>query len=360
MNLTNHKLIMDYLTEIIKEKKDIENYKLPSERILANKFNISRKPIRQAYQKLADRGLVNAIHGKGYYINNSTASNANLLLSFKRKSKLSLIIPSVETRFSQEITGGINSFCAKNDLDFSIHISNNDPEKELELLHMLPHLDTNGIILFPTDTSNISNKTLKNLLPNRYPLTVIDRKLSSVKCCTVSTNHYTSMVEATRFLHQKGYTKITYAAVSSPGVSSLEERMQGFRHGLFKYYQVLESRSFLELPTEKSQQKAACVNFLKKYPDTEVIIICCTHASLVVDAAQELNISIPDSLKLMFYDNELTPALRRTLNPYLINQEPVALGYQAAQLCYDQMHGNMQVSSKLLSTNIQDPDIYTT
>ena len=91
MNLTNHKILTDYLTKLINEKKEIENYKLPSERVLANKFNISRKPIRQAYQRLVDRGWVNAIHGKGYYINNSIANNPSILYAYNKTSKLSLI-----------------------------------------------------------------------------------------------------------------------------------------------------------------------------------------------------------------------------------------------------------------------------
>ena len=65
---TLYKRILQELNSIIIENKNIKNYKLPSERALAAKFNSSRPPIRMAYQQLVNQGLVEVIHGKGYFI----------------------------------------------------------------------------------------------------------------------------------------------------------------------------------------------------------------------------------------------------------------------------------------------------
>ena len=55
--------IMDQVERLILEGKVRPGQKLPSERALAEEFDVSRPTVREAIQKLEARGLVQRRHG---------------------------------------------------------------------------------------------------------------------------------------------------------------------------------------------------------------------------------------------------------------------------------------------------------
>jgi len=100
--------IENYIMEVIRQNASIPNYKLPSERMLSLKFDVSREPIRHAYENLIKKGVVVKDHGRGYFIR----SGANVhSLSGKENVKISLIISDITTRYTHDILSGINAFC---------------------------------------------------------------------------------------------------------------------------------------------------------------------------------------------------------------------------------------------------------
>ena len=59
-------VIMDQIERLILEGKVRPGQKLPSERSLAEEFDVSRPTVREAIQKLEARGLIQRRHGGGY------------------------------------------------------------------------------------------------------------------------------------------------------------------------------------------------------------------------------------------------------------------------------------------------------
>lgn len=47
--------IENYIKDIIEQNASVPNYKLPSERMLSLKFDVSREPIRHAYENLVKK-----------------------------------------------------------------------------------------------------------------------------------------------------------------------------------------------------------------------------------------------------------------------------------------------------------------
>ena len=60
--------IMDQVERLILEGKVRPGQKLPSERALAEEFDVSRPTVREAIQKLEARGLVQRRHGGGTFV----------------------------------------------------------------------------------------------------------------------------------------------------------------------------------------------------------------------------------------------------------------------------------------------------
>jgi GntR family transcriptional regulator, transcriptional repressor for pyruvate dehydrogenase complex len=68
------KKVVDYIKELIMEKKLVKGEKLPSEREMSEKLSISRNTVREAYQILATLGYVEIKHGQGVFVSNESAS----------------------------------------------------------------------------------------------------------------------------------------------------------------------------------------------------------------------------------------------------------------------------------------------
>ena len=61
-------VIMDQIERLILEGKVRPGQKLPSERSLAEEFDVSRPTVREAVQKLEARGLIQRRHGGGTFV----------------------------------------------------------------------------------------------------------------------------------------------------------------------------------------------------------------------------------------------------------------------------------------------------
>lgn len=60
--------IVDDLESKIKEGNLIDGTKLPSERLMAEKYSVSRNVVREAFKVMSEKGLVEIYSGKGAYV----------------------------------------------------------------------------------------------------------------------------------------------------------------------------------------------------------------------------------------------------------------------------------------------------
>lgn len=344
--------IENYIMEIILANLSLPNFKLPSERSLSLKFNTSREPVQHAYEDLIGKGYVFKKHGKGYYISNQ-ATERTMRAAATQNPKISLIVPDVSTRYIHNLLTGINSFCTEHRLELSILLSNSAPEKENELIKFAYQSGSNGIILFPVNYDYAYNDELSTLSARKYPLVLIDRTLP-VRASFVTSENHQAMVSAVEFLQRKGYKKLVYISSQSSLSSVTDSRINGFTHGLLRYYQMIEPRNILIAEGNPIELKNIFIQYFKKYKDTEVIIVLGTVCPAVVAAAEELGLRIPEDLKLMVFDDELEFSQKATLKPYIIEQDGYGIGYYATESLYNQIFGDSQPVTKMLPVTIID------
>ena len=340
--------IIDYLTELIERNCDKRDYKLPSERSLSLKFNSSRKPVRHAYRDLIERGHVKSVHGKGYFTGDGLKTKPVLT-----PKNICFIAEYLETDFLKRIRKGIQDFCEKQMLNLLITVSEGNIKKEKSYLQSLQFSNAKGVIIYPTD-NEFCNDELLRLSLGRFPITVIDRHFKDINLAYVATDHYKAANDAVRFLHKKKHKNIVYFTASTNSSTSVEERILGYKHGLIQYYGT-DKNSVLQFnPNDPSAQKTALINYLQIFPDTEVIIVTGIYAYVVIDAAAELKIPIPEKLKLMLFDNEMSKTETAAFRPYIIEQDAYGIGYEAAATLYNQIYGDLRIVSRKLPAKIID------
>lgn len=342
--------IESYIMEVITQNASIPNYKLPSERMLSLKFDVSREPIRHAYGNLIKKGVVVKNHGRGYFIR----SEANVhSLSSKENVKVSLIISDITTRYTHDILSGINAFCWQHNMELSILVSDSDPEKENNLLKSARQSGVKGIILFPVNYDTSYNDALFSLTAKKFPLVLIDRTLP-VRASYIASENHQAMIDAVEYLYRKGIQNPVYLSPPIAVCSTTETRLNGFTHGMLRYYKKIEPQNVLIINGSPTEIKDVVIRYLKKYTDVEVMIVLGTTYPAVLMATDELGIRIPQDLKLMIFDDELSYNEYISLKPYLIKQDGYHIGYNAAQALYNQLYGDSRPITQMLPVTIID------
>lgn len=349
---TIYKKIMEYLSSLIMANEDIPGFKLPSERSLADKFKASRRPIRFAYLKLIERGHVEKIHGKGHFVKKSIKDNSN---SLKQNLKSILFItPAIKSLLIRQVVSGIEKFCEQHFLDLSIKISDHSMIKEKQFIRMAPLTNAKGIIIYPIDNEYYNGELLK-LSMAKYPITIIDRQYKGLKYSYVAMDNYNAMVNTIKFLHKKKHKNIVYMTPPSSLATSIEERINGFNHGLFKYYGVAKAENLLKIkPDDLTEQQNTLTQYLQNFPNTEVVIATGIQATAVLKAAKELNIPVPQKLKLMIIDCELSDTEKAAVEPYIVEFNGYDMGYNAAAALYSQIYGDFRIVTQKLPIKIVD------
>lgn len=353
MDSTIYRKIESHLMEIILQNANFPNYKLPSERLLSATFNVSRKPVRNAYENLIKKGYVENIHGKGYFIGRKAKEDA-LIPSSWNSPKISLIIPSIVTQYSHDILSGASEFCNSHQMELAIHITDDKLSKESHLLSTVPFSDTKGIILFPVDNDNTYSTELSKLSIRKYPLVLVDRMISNVHASFISSENHQAMTDAVGFLRKKGFEHLVYMTPPSTLASTTDARINGFTHGLLRHYKMAKPQNLLTLDGSSLHMKNRVVSYLKEYPETQVVIVAGCMRMPVLTAAQELGMDIPGKLQLMIFDDELSPAEHQSLKPYILKQDGYQIGYLAAQALYNQIYGDLRPVIKKLPVSIVD------
>ena len=349
---TIYKKIIDFLMEIIERNYDDRDYKLPSERSLSLKFNSSRKPALNAYKALIERGYVKSVHGKGYFINEFTGDKP--APPMPKSKKVCFVTPSIQTPFMQSIIKGIKDFCEKHMLNFLVTMTDQDVKKETRFLQSVPYSDYSGVIIYPVDSEFYSENLLK-LSMRHFPVVIIDRNLKGVNVAYVAMDNHKAMADAVNFLHGKKYKNIVYVTPPPSLATSAEERINGFNHGLFKYYGVAKNNNLLKIkPDDYPAIQHAVVNHLKKNPDTDVLIVTGAQATTALKAAAELNIPVPAKLRLMIIDNELSDTEKASVQPYIIYMDGYEMGRKAAAALYNQIYGDLRITLEKLPAQIID------
>jgi len=97
--------VYDLLLKLIVDGKYKDDDKLPSEKVLCEKFGVSRTVVREAVKSLETRGILKVIHGKGIEVcpsTNSDISNAFMLFLKRQKQEVPMR-DLLEVRYAIEI-----------------------------------------------------------------------------------------------------------------------------------------------------------------------------------------------------------------------------------------------------------------
>jgi GntR family transcriptional regulator of arabinose operon len=305
---------------------------LPSEIELSEVYKISRGTVRKVLAALEEDGLVRREQGRGTFISRPQDQMKNSHMSTQ---SVAFIVPYVRDSFVSSILLGLESVIRKNGYTVLFHHVENDKEKQQIVLRQSSQQGISGIVLYPVDSNAIS-PILRELIQDEFPIVLVDRYIRGLYCDYVASDNYTGGLFATQHLLSLGHQRIAFLSWFDLA-TTMEHRRLGYRQALLE--QGIEPEPTLEW--EVVGYPGIDIAALEKYllePNRPTAIFVANDqlAISVLTVARSLDISIPEDLALVGFDN-LDISAHLDIPLTTIAQPSFDIGYTAGELLISQI-----------------------
>lgn len=326
---------------------------LPTEAELEAQLQVSRVTIRQAFSAAVEEGLVVRLPGKGTFVSGTeTAMSVR-----KPEGFVGYVVPHLSSSFNVQILLGVESILKEKGYHLIFCNSEGDLAKEDQLLQSLEPNRMCGYIVQPV-YSAVSDRILIRLAARGDRIVLIDRTLPGVQADTVMSNHFEGGQQVVQHLIDQGYREIVYLAHEPIQLPSIAERLRGYQAAMTQaklnpqtpfvvggpielgYLQDQNS------PTLRENVAVEMIADLLRGPKRPAAIVAMNDliAMLVMDAADQVGLNIPNDLGLVGFDN-LDSAVANNLTT--VAQRPYEIGSEAARLLLQRIHGDRDAKKQI-------------
>ena len=299
---------------------------------LADRLGLSKGTVSKALNdsheiSIATKNKVIEAANELHFMPNHFASG----LKSRRSKTIAVIVPEIVDSFFSLAINGIETFTRKNGYHINIYISHDLLSKEIEIINALCDGRVDGVLISICREAS-DNAHIKELIDHGIPLVFFDRVADELKAGKVITDDFEGGYIAAGHLIEQGCKNVCFLSVSSC-LSIVRKRMEGFIRALSEKNLAHPEKNVYQIPIEGIENLEA-IKFLLSNEDgrPDGIVIAVELLTIpIYNACRELNINIPDEVKIICFSNLLYASL---LAPPLstITQPAFEIGQRAASL----------------------------
>jgi LacI family transcriptional regulator len=260
---------------------------------------------------------------------------------------IGVVVGDIENPHFGLATRGITDIAKKS--GFHVILINTDEETaaEVEAVRVLLDKRVDGLIVAPA--SSVETQHLQQVRESGRPLVLLDRKAGGLDVVTIAVDMADVSYESTRYLLESGHRRIAfvstlkteepYEAGMELDSSQISERLDGMKRA-FEEQGLRHPADLVRLNAGDAQSIRKITMELLQGPDAATAIIASDGliALSVVEAIQELGLSIPGDVSFLMYDDFAWTRL--TAPPLTVIAQPVyEMGMAAANALIRQIEG---------------------
>ncbi|GCE08766.1 GntR family transcriptional regulator [Dictyobacter aurantiacus] len=337
--------------------------RVPSEKELAEQFNVSRITSKKALENLMQAQLVERIRGKGTFVVQTlpdlqeiahphssevlSASNEHARHDY---ALIGVIIEDVADSYGLRLLQSIEESCSQHKMYMLLKRTYGKREEEEAAIEAFLQLGVDGLIIFPVHGDYYNPKILKLVVDN-FPVVLVDRYLKGVAAHAVYTDNRKAAYDLTVYLLEQGHQHIAFVSPPLENTSSIDERLQGFSAALTDHGVSLNSnywftRLVSTLPAVYRRENAftdqqELTRFIQENPEITAFFTCeysqamlLRHTLLTMDRPK-----VPQPTIVCFdYPEQLFVSPLFTH----IQQDEIAMGRQAIEVLRGQIEGQRE------------------
>lgn len=322
VNKPMYEQIYDDLAEQIRTKHYKEGDRVPSEKELAELYNVSRITSKKALELLANEGFIIRLPGKGSFVREFNELEKSAMIQtaeIKKANRLliGLVMTDFDYSYGTKIVHGVEEASREHECFPVIRRTMGTIENEVNAVRELLHLGVDGLIVFPAQGEYFNEEILK-LVINKFPLVLIDRYFKGIAATSISTDNVVASRKAIDYLFDLKHQHIGLLSPPPIDTTAIEERIEGFIEAHDEKGIAVNKALWLNditstLPnqfTEKNikadQEKIK--KHLQNNPEITALFAVEYNIALIAKKAiQELQLRVPEDISIISFDSPDLP-----------------------------------------------------
>ena len=311
-------------------------------RMLADELGLSvgsvSKALRDSHEiSAATRQKVQELARKLNYVPNPYASS----LRGKKSGTIAVVLPEVADHFFSLAIDGIEAIAQENGYHTLIYLTHDSVSKEEAILQDFQGGRVDGVLI-SLSSRTTDDRTIKDLVAREIPVVFFDRVFEGISTTKIITDDFDSSYRATSYLLEKGCRRIAYLSISS-GLAIMTNRMEGYKKALADHGLAVKKSDILLCEGSPEKNYSLLKNRLKAAGRPDGIIASVEKLAITTYlVCHELQLSIPDELKIIAFSNQSSAAL---LDPSLttVTQPAFEMGRAAATALFRALRSDSAV-----------------
>ncbi len=347
---SSERIALQLKTEILQGAYGKSGERFMSIRELANTKNISYSLAHKVFHLLEADGLLFLIK-QIWYLTYGVAAKTAPLRRLTGEPTVGIHVKELNNPYIGSIVASISLLLSKHGYQAVIQTSENDTQKELEILRYFVKIGCVGVINFPSTSGALS--AFYRLYP--LPLVFVGRMIyisdAEYMPCVLSDNYGMSKTIARKFLAHD-YKHYYYVGLASLP-DERNERLKGFRDGINEAATFDQENLFKVEYTNDLAFKQFCKSVISKANRENPALLFCVndlYAAKIVSNLLTLGADIPASISVLGYDDlPICQYTSPTLSSVAYSFSHIA--EQAVSLLFSIHNGKTQTNQKIIIPN---------
>lgn len=230
--------IQDYIRDIIAEQEMEPGDRIPTEKELMERFQVSKITVANALTGLANEQIITRVPGKGSFVadrgpkprppsSSLSAPGHDAGERAARTRMIGLVMPSIDDYFAIRLVEGIRGTLDAEGYRSMIMLTGSNLEKEKEAIKELKSLGAEGLLIFPVDEEKYNEEILSMKLGD-FPFVLMDRHLPGVETHFIASDGKKGVRLAVDHLWELGHREIAICTDSPLQTVTVQERIEGY------------------------------------------------------------------------------------------------------------------------------------
>ncbi len=234
--MPKYQTVIDWIKKEISDGNLKDGDKLPVERELCARFELSRQTVRRALDELEAGGVISRVQGSGSYVGTNLKQNIS---SRERKMNIAVMATFIDSYIFPPVVKGITGFLNERGYSTQLTFTDDDVIREEEILKALIETDSiDGLIAEPSKAAlpNHNIKYYEELRKRNIPVLFINAQYPGVDIPCIRLDDRGIACSAVHLLADAGFKRIggIFHGVDEQGHARYEGYFQGMKEADLK------------------------------------------------------------------------------------------------------------------------------
>ncbi|NOY77414.1 MAG: LacI family transcriptional regulator [Calditrichaeota bacterium] len=259
-------------------------------------------------------------------------------LRLRKSDAVGLVIPNIASPYFSGIAKTLDILCHKAGYSLMIYDTNENQEKEIQVIEDLLGRGVDGLIIAPVQDAD---EHIRQLVAQNVPLVLIDRDFETMETHAVICDDELSSYRAVSYLSDLGHRRIGFIS-GRQNLYPVLKRLDGYRKALTDL-NLEKDPAFVSSggPTLESGYSSALTLLSLPNAPTALLISGTIITVGALKAIQEKGLSIPEDISIISYtDTIYAPFLSTPITTISHSMQEIA------EKAFELLHQQMDLSQK--------------